>query len=48
MVAVDMARYKKIYRPIDILVVKSEQFIKRKEIPTIERKIVREGIKIYG
>jgi len=48
MVAVDMARYKKIHRPLDVLVVKSEEFMKRKEIPTIERKIVREGIKIYG
>jgi len=48
MVAVDVARYKKIHRPLDILVVKSEKFMKRKEIPTIERKIVREGIKIYG
>jgi len=48
MVAVDMARYKKIHRPLDIVVVKSEKFTKRKEIPTIERTIVREGIKIYG
>ncbi|MCL1948105.1 MAG: nucleotidyltransferase domain-containing protein [Chitinivibrionia bacterium] len=48
MVAVDVARYKIIHRPLDILVVKSEKFKKRKEIPTIERKIVREGIKIYG
>ena len=48
MVAVDVARYKKINRPLDILVAKSENFKKRREIPTIERKIFREGIKIYG
>lgn len=48
MVAIDAARYKKINKPLDVLVSKSKIFEKRKEIPTIERKIFREGIKIYG
>ena len=35
-------------RPIDIIATKKNKYLKLKTGPTIERKIAREGIKIYG
>jgi predicted nucleotidyltransferase len=34
--------------PVDLIVSKKERFLQRKNEPTIERKIAREGIHIYG
>jgi predicted nucleotidyltransferase len=34
--------------PLDIIVSKNSTFLRRKLGPTMERKIAREGIKIYG
>jgi len=35
-------------KPIDFIGLKKERFLYKKNQPTIERKIAREGIKIYG
>ena len=34
--------------PIDLLVMKNSQYLERKAAPTLERKMAREGILIYG
>jgi len=34
--------------PIDLLVSKNSQYLERKAAPTLERKIAREGILVYG
>jgi predicted nucleotidyltransferase len=45
---VNEARYKKIHRAVDILALKKSRFDDRITDATMERKIVRDGIKIYG
>ena len=45
---VNEARYKKVSMPVDILALKKNRFDDRITDATMERKIVREGIKIYG
>jgi predicted nucleotidyltransferase len=40
--------YKKIHKPVDVLALKKGRFNYRTTIATMERKIAREGIKIYG
>jgi predicted nucleotidyltransferase len=40
--------YKKIKTPLDLLVGKSSVFNSRKEAPTLQRTIVRNGRQIYG
>jgi predicted nucleotidyltransferase len=34
--------------PIDLLVIKKSRYLERKTAPTLERKVTREGILIYG
>ena len=34
--------------PLDLLVIKKSQYLERKNAPTLERKIAREGILIYA
>ena len=34
--------------PLDLLVIKKSRYLERKTAPTVERKIAREGILIYG
>ncbi|MDR2727989.1 MAG: nucleotidyltransferase domain-containing protein [Chitinispirillales bacterium] len=46
--AANMEIYKRINKPIDLLALKSDKFERKKNDVTMERKIVREGIKIYG
>ena len=40
--------YKKISMPIDILVAKSSVFNSRKEAPTLQKSIARQGVLLYG
>lgn len=42
------AIYKEQRKPIDILVNRSSDFHERKNLPTIERTIVRNGVLLYG
>jgi predicted nucleotidyltransferase len=46
--AVSLEVYKKIHKPVDLLVLKYDKFLRRKNAATMERQIVRDGIKIYG
>ena len=34
--------------PLDLLVIKKNRYLERKAAPTLERKVAREGILIYG
>ena len=34
--------------PLDLLVMKNSRYLERKTAPTLERKVAREGILIYG
>jgi predicted nucleotidyltransferase len=34
--------------PLDLLVIKKSRYLERKTAPTLERKVAREGILIYG
>jgi hypothetical protein len=45
---INEARYKKVHKPADVLVLKKNRFDYRITDATMERKIAREGIKIYG
>ena len=45
---VNAARYKKIHKPVDVLALRKNRFDDRITGATMERKIAREGIKIYG
>jgi predicted nucleotidyltransferase len=45
--AIYLAVYKQKTMPLDLLILKQNRFLHRKEEPTLERKIVREGIKLY-
>jgi predicted nucleotidyltransferase len=40
--------YKKIKMPLDLLVGKSSVFNSRKEAPTLQKAIVRQGVLLYG
>jgi len=40
--------YKKIKMPLDLLVGKSGVFNRRKESPTLQKKIARDGVLLYG
>ena len=40
--------YKKIKTPLDLLVGKSSVFNSRKEAPTLQKAIVRQGVLLYG
>jgi hypothetical protein len=40
--------HKKINMPLDLLFGNEEIFNSRARFPTLERKIVRNGVKIYG
>ncbi len=42
------AIYKEQKKPIDILVSRSSVFHQRKNLPTIERTVVRDGVMLYG
>jgi predicted nucleotidyltransferase len=35
-------------KPVELLAIKKNRYLERKNLPTLERKILREGIKIYG
>ncbi|MDR1491547.1 MAG: nucleotidyltransferase domain-containing protein [Planctomycetaceae bacterium] len=49
MIAVTIAMYKKVTKPVDLLAIKQNRFLDRSSgITTLERKIMREGIKLYG
>jgi predicted nucleotidyltransferase len=48
MLAIGRAIARKKTMPIDIMALKLDRFIERKQCPTMEKKIVTEGIKIYG
>ena len=39
---------RKDIRAVDIIVGKESEFNQRKQLPTIERKIFRDGVKLYG
>lgn len=41
-------RVLKISKPVDILVSSNTDFLKRKELPTIEKNVAKEGVVIYG
>ena len=45
---IDEARYKKVRMPVDVLALKKNRFDDRATDATMERMIVREGVKIYG
>jgi predicted nucleotidyltransferase len=47
-VQIQLAIGRKKSMPVDIIVNKKSTYLKRKQAPTIERKIAREGIKVYG
>jgi uncharacterized protein len=42
------ALYSEVKRPVDIIVGEQSRFEQRKLLPTIERKIAREGVILYG
>jgi predicted nucleotidyltransferase len=46
--AIGLAIYKTQTKPIDVMALKLNRFLYRKSGPTMERKIAREGIKLYG
>ena len=46
--AASLEIYKQIHKPVDLLALKSDKFERKKNDVTMERKIVRDGIKIYG
>jgi predicted nucleotidyltransferase len=48
MIAIGQAMCRKKTMPVDIIVGKPATFAKRKNLPTIERKIDREGVVLYG
>jgi predicted nucleotidyltransferase len=48
MIAIGQAMCRKKTMPVDIIVGKPATFAKRKCLPTIERKIDREGVILYG
>jgi predicted nucleotidyltransferase len=48
MSAIDLATFRVRTKPLDILALKLNRFLFRKEQPTLERTIFREGIKLYG
>jgi hypothetical protein len=48
MTAIGLAIYETQTKPIDVMALKLNRFIYRKNGPTLERKIAREGIKLYG
>jgi predicted nucleotidyltransferase len=48
MTAIDIALYKKTNKPIDLLALKYNRFLDRKTEATLERKVAREGVKLYG
>ena len=35
-------------KPVELLAIKQNRYLERKNLPTLERKIAREGIRIYG
>ncbi len=43
-----IAIYKEQKRPVDILVSSATDFHQRKQLPTIERTIARDGVLLYG
>ncbi|GHV93194.1 hypothetical protein AGMMS50268_36970 [Spirochaetia bacterium] len=47
-VQIQLAIGRKKSMPVDIIVNKKSTYLKRKQAPTIERKIAREGIRVYG
>jgi predicted nucleotidyltransferase len=47
-IQIHLAIGRKQSMPVDIIVSKNSTYLKRKIGPTMERKIAREGIKIYG
>ena len=42
------AIYKEQKKPIDILVSRASDFHRRKLLPTLERTVAREGVRLYG
>lgn len=42
------AIYKEQKKPIDILVSRASDFRRRKLLPTLERTVAREGVRLYG
>jgi predicted nucleotidyltransferase len=46
--AIYFATYNIDTKPVDILAHKLSKYLERKPLPTLERKIAREGIRIYG
>jgi hypothetical protein len=48
MLAIGRAIARKKTMPIDVMALKLNRFIERKQYPTMEKKIASEGIKIYG
>ena len=46
--AVSYEIYKTFDKPLDILALKSEKFSRKKIGATMERRIAREGVRIYG
>jgi predicted nucleotidyltransferase len=48
MSAIDLATFRVRTKPLDVLALKLNRFLYRKEQPTLERTITREGIKLYG
>jgi predicted nucleotidyltransferase len=42
------ALYKEQKKPIDILVSRTSDFQQRKLLPTIERTVARDGVRLYG
>jgi predicted nucleotidyltransferase len=48
MSAINLATFKVRSKPVDVLALKLDRFLYRTEQPTLERTIVREGIKLYG
>jgi predicted nucleotidyltransferase len=43
-----MGLYKKVSTPVDVLLRDEEHFYERINLPTLERKIYNEGVKVYG
>jgi hypothetical protein len=40
--------YKKVHKPVDLLALRKYRFIDRSDGATMEQKIARGGVKIYG
>ena len=48
MTAVNSERCMRVFKPVDVLAMKKERFLYRQIGQTLENKVVKKGVKIYG